>query len=124
MSPAFSGRLRYLLDNGPREKAEALVFMCPLTSRALDENEEALEAAALDIKGAADALKLGYQALVGDWRNADAVEAQRCQVARIWAAHGIPAILDGESVKLKALAEVVYRPNLVRVLAIPKDTPA
>jgi diacylglycerol kinase family enzyme len=31
---AFSGRLRYILDDGPREKAEALVFMCPIASRA------------------------------------------------------------------------------------------
>jgi diacylglycerol kinase family enzyme len=121
MGRAFSGRLRYLLDSGPREKAEALVFMCPLTSRALNEDEDFLEAAVLDIKGAADAFKLGFHALTGDWRDAPGVEAQRCQVARIWAAHGIPAILDGESVKLKALAEVVYKPDLVRVLSIPKD---
>ena len=38
---AFSGRLRYTLDGGPREKAEALMFMCPLTSRALDNDADA-----------------------------------------------------------------------------------
>ncbi|HEY8573913.1 diacylglycerol/lipid kinase family protein [Phenylobacterium sp.] len=121
MRRAFSGRLRYNLDAGPREKAEALVFMCPVTSRALAEEEQALEAAALDIKGARDAFELGFHALKGDWRDAPAVETQRCQVARIWAAQGVPAILDGESVQLKSLAEVVYKPDLVRVLAIPKD---
>jgi diacylglycerol kinase family enzyme len=118
---AFTGRLRYVLDDGPRSKAEALTFLCPLTSRALNNDDEMLEAAALDVKGAADAFSLGWHALIGDWRDAPAVEAERCTSARIWAAQGIPAILDGESVKLKSLAEVTYQKNLVRVLAIPKD---
>lgn len=118
---AFSGRLRYLIDDGPREKAEALIFMCPLTSRVLSNDEEALEAAALDVKGAADAFRLGFHALTGDWRDAPGVETQRCRIARIWAAQGIPAILDGESVRLKTLAEVRWHPDLVRVLSLPKD---
>jgi diacylglycerol kinase family enzyme len=118
---AFSGRLRYTIDGGPREKAEALTFMCPLVSRALNEDEQTLEAAALDLKGATDAFRLGFHALTGDWRNDPNVEVEKCKVARIWAAHGIPAILDGESVRLKSLAEVRYNPKLVRVLGIPKD---
>jgi diacylglycerol kinase family enzyme len=121
LSRAFTGRLRYTLDGGQREKAEALIFMCPLTSRALNNEEETLEAAVLDVKGAADAFRLGFHALTGDWRDAPGVETQRCTVARIWAAQGIPAILDGESVRLKNLAEVRWRPDLVRVLSIPKD---
>lgn len=121
---AFSGRLRYNLDGGPREKAEALAFMCPLASSALDDDEAALEAAALDVKGAADAFRLGFHALTGDWRNDPAVEVQRCRIARVWSAHGIPAILDGESIRLKSLAEVTYAPALARVLAVPKDAVA
>jgi diacylglycerol kinase family enzyme len=118
---AFSGRLRYSLDNGDREKAEALTFMCPLASRALAEDEQVLEAAALDLNGAMDAFRLGFHALTGDWRDDPNVLVEKCRLARIWAADGIPAILDGESVRLSSLAEVRYRPDLVRVLAIPKD---
>jgi diacylglycerol kinase family enzyme len=118
---AFSGRLRYSLDGGAREKAQALVFMCPLTSRALAEEEQTLEAASLDLKGATDAFRLGFHALTGDWRDDPNVDARRCRVARVWAAQGIPAILDGEAVRLKALAEVTWRPDLVRVLGVPKD---
>jgi diacylglycerol kinase family enzyme len=114
---AFSGRLRYNLDNGPREKAEALIFMCPLTSSAMSDDESALEAAALDVKGAADAFRLGLHALIGDWRTAPSVDVERCQVARVWAAGGIPALLDGETVRLKALAEIRYIPKIARVLA-------
>ena len=120
MRRAFEGRLRYSLDGGAREKGEALIVMCPLTSKALASDENALEAAALDLHGAADAFRMGLHALAGDWRDAPNVVVERCQVARVWAARGIPAILDGETVQLKTLAEIRYRPNLCRVLAIPK----
>lgn len=118
---AFSGRLRYALDGGARAKAEALVFLCPHVSRALPDEAPALEAAALDLQGAADAFRLGFQALVGDWRDAPAVETAPCQLARVWAASAIPALLDGEMVRLSTSAEVAYRPAVARVLAPPKD---
>ena len=120
MRRAFEGRLRYSLDGGAREKGEALIVMCPLTSKALASDENALEAAALDLHGAADAFRMDLHALAGDWRDAPNVVVERCQVARVWTARGIPAILDGETVQLKTLAEIRYRPNLCRVLAIPK----
>jgi diacylglycerol kinase family enzyme len=118
---AFSGRLRYILDAGPREKAEALIFMCPLTSRVMNNDEAALEAAALDVKDTAAAFRLGFHAVTGDWRDAPGVEMNKCRIARVWAAHGIPATLDGEPVRLKTLAEVRYTPKVARILAIPKD---
>jgi diacylglycerol kinase family enzyme len=121
MRRAFSGRLRYTLDGGEREKAEALILMCPLTSAALDSDDNALEAAALDLHGAADVFRVGLHALAGDWRAAPGVAATRCQVARVWASRGIPAILDGETVQLKSLAEVRYIRKVARILAIPKD---
>ena len=122
MRRAFSGRLRYNLDDGPREKAEALIFMCPLTSRALDNDADTLEAAALDVTSAADAFNLGFHALTGDWRDAPAVEVEHCKVARVWSPHGVPAILDGETVRLGPLSEIRYTPKLARILAIPKDS--
>ncbi|MDB5445017.1 MAG: hypothetical protein JWQ97_334 [Phenylobacterium sp.] len=121
LARAFAGRLRYALDGGPRHKAAALSFLCPSISRALDEAAPALEAAALDLKGAADVVSLGFHALVGDWRNAPAVAASPCQLARVWAAEGIPAILDGEAVRLKTAAEVRYKPDVVKVLRLPRE---
>ena len=121
MGRAFSGRLRYILDNGPREKAEALIFMCPLTSSALSEDDDALEAAGVDVQNAAEAIRLGFHALTGDWRTAPNVEVERCRVARVWAANSIPALVDGELVRLKPLSEVRYIPKLARVLALPRE---
>ncbi|HEY0435144.1 MAG TPA: diacylglycerol kinase family protein [Phenylobacterium sp.] len=121
MRRAFSGRLRYQLEGGERSKAEALVCMCPLTSRAMPDDVPALEAAALDVNGAADIFRLGIHAVTGDWRDAPNVVVQPCQSARIWASRNVPAILDGEPVTLKTQAVVRYRPNIARILAAPKD---
>lgn len=118
---AFKGRLRYTLDAGEREKAEALVFMCPLISRAMADDEQALEASAMDPAGAIEAFRLGVSAMLGDWRADPAVNVSHCKLARVWAASGIPALLDGESVRLGPLAEVRFRPGVGRVLMTPKD---
>lgn len=118
---AFSGRLRYALDDAPRAKAAALSFLCPSISRAMDEDTPALEAAILDLQTLRDVVALGFHALTGEWRNAPAVEAVACRRARIWAAEGIPALLDGESVRLKSSTTVRYRPDLVRVLGLARE---
>lgn len=119
---AFSGRLRYAVDAGPREKAEALVFMCPYVSRAMPDEAPALEAIALDVRGAGDAFRLGVNALVRDWRDDPAVEARPCRSARVWASKGIPALLDGELHRLGATAQVSWRPAAARVLALPRNS--
>lgn len=120
---AFSARLRYIIDDGPREKGEAVVFMCPTASRRLSDDDQALEAAGLDLHGALEAVRLGLTAAVGDWRDDPAVDLARCRQARIWAATGIPALLDGESVQLGPLAEVSFLPQVARIYA-PPDEPA
>jgi diacylglycerol kinase family enzyme len=122
MRHTFQGRLRFMLDGAPREKAESLVFMCPLTSKVMDSDEPALEASALDMKGAGDLVRLGFHALLGDWRDAPGVEVKHCQRARVWARQCIPAVLDGEPVQLQTITDVHYQARVARVLAIPKDS--
>ena len=48
---------------------------------ALTDEEQVLEAAALDLKGVADVVRLGLNALVRDWRDDPAVASRRCGVA-------------------------------------------
>lgn len=121
MRRAFSGRLRYSLDGAPREKAEALIFTCPQVSRMMSDEDRALEAAVLDLRGAADAFRLGVNALLRDWRDDPAVITRPCRTARTWGAGGIPALLDGELVRLHPAAEVTFRPKIAKVLALPKN---
>lgn len=118
-SRAFSGRLRYMTSEAGRNKAEALTFMCPLVSRGLDAHADLLEVAALDPSGAVEAFRLGLNALVGDWRDDPAVQVAHAETTRVWASRRIPALLDGESVTLRSLAEVRYVKSMVRVLGLP-----
>ncbi len=117
---AFSGRLRYVTADLGRNKAEALTFMCPLVSRGMDADADLLEVAALDPSGAAEALRLGLHALVGDWRDDPAVHVSHAATTRVWAARRIPALLDGESVTLRSLTEVRYVKEMVRVYGLPE----
>lgn len=118
---AFTGRLRYQIDNGVRERAEALVLMCPIASKVLHSEDPVLEAAALNVTGAAEVLRLGINALVRDWRVDPAVENRPCRTARIWSPQGIPAVLDGEAVMLPPSTGVRFDPKLVRVLTPPEE---
>ena len=114
---AFSGRLRYALDDGPRGKAEALAFLCPLASTALADEAQSLEAAIIDPQTVGEAARIGFKALVDDWRNDPAVRAGPCRRARVWAASRVPAVLDGEPVWLATNAAVDWRPQVARLLA-------
>lgn len=118
---AFSGRLRYALDDGPRGKAEALAFLCPLASAALDDGAQNLEAAVIDPQTVGEAARIGFKALVDDWRNDPAVSAGPCRQARVWAASRVPAVLDGEPVWLASNATVDWRPQVARLLAPPPE---
>jgi|KBSSwiStaDraftv2_1062776.scaffolds.fasta_scaffold82485_2 diacylglycerol kinase family enzyme len=118
---SFSSRLRYTLDGGAQNKAEALLFMCPIASRAVSSDARALEVAGFSPSGAVEAGRLGFHAMFGDWRNDPAVEVELCRSAHIWSRRSIPALLDGELVRLESLAEVRFEPEVVRVLAAPKD---
>ena len=95
--------------------------MCPIASRVLHAEEPVLEAAALNITGAAEIVRLGLNALVRDWRADPAVENRPCRNARIWSAHRIPAVLDGEAVLLPNLAEIHFDPHVCRVLTPPRE---
>jgi diacylglycerol kinase family enzyme len=118
---AFTGRLRYELDTQTRGKAEALLLLCPIASKVMDSEDRALEAAALNVRGAGEVVRLGINALVGDWREDPAVENLPCRRARVWSARAIPAILDGETVRLKGFTEITFEPAVCRLLAPPKE---
>ena len=118
---AFTGRLRYSLDGAPREKAEALVLMCPIASKVMRDEAPALEAAALNPQGAAEVLRLGLNAIVRDWRVDPSVEDRPCRRARVWSARHIPALLDGESAMLPPTSEIYFDPRICRVLALPRE---
>lgn len=113
---AFSSRLRYTLDGRPKGKAEALSLLCPLVSAELDAEEQALEAAALDPANALDIFRLGVKTVTGDWRDDPSVVVGRCRIGKAWAGGRIPAILDGEPVRLGDTVSIRFRPKAFRAL--------
>ena len=113
---AFSSRLRYVLDGRPKGKTEALSLMCPLVSMELDADEQALEAAALNPSNALDLFRLGVNTVTGNWRNDPSVIVGRCRVGKVWAGGRIPAILDGEPIRLDDTVSIRFRPKAFRAL--------
>jgi diacylglycerol kinase family enzyme len=119
LARAFAGSLEYELDGGSRGRAEALALLCPLVSRR-PVDDMALEAAALDLRNAATAFRLGLNALASDWRNDPAVAVCSATEARAWARGSIPAILDGEPRRLPSEVSISFRPKAFRALAPPR----
>ena len=105
---------------GQEGSAEAVAIVCPLVSRILDEHDACLEAAAIDTKNAGDALRLGFHALMDDWRLDPAVTRAKITSATISGHGGLPVILDGERVKMGRDAEVRFLPLAFRALAPAK----
>lgn len=119
---AFGGRLRYALDGGPGRRAEAVALITPLVSKALD-GERGLEAAAMSPEGAADAFRLAAHALFDDWRHDPAVATQTVRKVTLKARSRIPAVVDGEPMRLGAEAVATFRLNAFRALAPRLDHP-
>jgi diacylglycerol kinase family enzyme len=118
----FSKQVKYSFDGSPAEKAEAVALLCPLVSKKLTE-QKALEAAAINPKGAVDAFKLGVRTLLAnagaDWRRDPNVTTACIQSGRAWASGSLPAILDGEPAKLHKVCDITFKPKAFRVLAPP-----
>ena len=93
--------------------------MCPIASRVMADDDQALEAAIIDPQGLAQAARIGLSAMVADWRNDPSVTSLTCRTAGVWAAGRIPAVLDGEPARLPSTARIEWRPKVARILAPP-----
>ncbi|WP_292025700.1 diacylglycerol/lipid kinase family protein [Brevundimonas sp. UBA2416] len=113
---AFSGRLRFSLDGRADRRAEALVLISPMISKAMDEHT-GLEAAAMNPADALQAFRLAAHAVFDDWRQDPAVTTKAIQHATIRARSRIPAVIDGEPALLRHEAKVRFIRTAFRALA-------
>ncbi len=113
---AFTGRLRFSLDGRAERRAEALVLISPMISKAMDEHT-GLEAAAMNPADALQAFRLAAHAVFDDWRQDPAVATKAIQYAAIRARSRIPAVIDGEPALLRHEARVRFIPVAFRALA-------
>jgi len=113
---AFSGRLRFSLDGRPDRRAEALVLISPMISKAMDEHT-GLEAASMNPSDALQAFRLAAHAVFDDWRQDPAVTTKAIQQATVRARSRIPAVIDGEPALLRHEARVRFIRTAFRALA-------
>lgn len=113
---AFTGQMRFTLDDRPARRAEALVLISPMISRAMDE-DIGLEAAAMDPADAAQAFRLAAHAVLDDWRQDPAVTTRATRRVELRARSRIPAVVDGEPMLLHHQARVHFIPKAFRALA-------
>jgi diacylglycerol kinase family enzyme len=113
---AFTGRMRFSLDGRPDRRAEALVLISPMISKAMDEHT-GLEAAAMNPADALQAFRLAAHAVFDDWRQDPAVTTKAIQQATVRARSRIPAVIDGEPALLRHEAKVRFIRTAFRALA-------
>jgi|SRR5579859_718751 len=114
---AFLAHLRYKFDAAEIGRGLVVGFICPTISRALDDDEEALEAAVLDLRDTKAGVRLVLNNLIGDWRNDPGVTVRPCRRAWTSARDPIPAMLDGEFFRFGRRVETSFRACAFRALA-------
>ncbi len=112
---AFSGRMRFSLDGQPDRRAEALVLISPMISRAMEE-KSGLEAAVMNPSDAAQAFRLAAHAVLDDWRQDPAVTTRATRKVIMRARSRIPAVIDGEPILLRHEARVRFIPKAFQAL--------
>lgn len=120
---AFQARLRYACDGAEVGRGQAIAFICPTISRALEPDEGALEAAVLDLQDTRAGVRLALNHLLADWRDDPDVTVRRCVRGRAWAGHRIPAMLDGEFFRFGREVEASFWPQAFRALAPAAASP-
>ncbi|HEY1414959.1 MAG TPA: diacylglycerol kinase family lipid kinase, partial [Caulobacteraceae bacterium] len=92
-------------------------LICPTVSRALDGEDEALEAAVLDLRDTRAGVRLILNHVFGDWREDPDVTVRPSVSARAWARDPIPGMLDGEFFRFGRQVEIRFRARAFRALA-------
>ena len=115
---AFAGGLRYGADRHAECAGEALMLICPLISKAMNE-ECALELVGMDVHTAREAVRLAFTGLIGSWRRDPAVSVDLIQHGWASMRKSIPSILDGETQRLPPRAEFEFVPCAFRALSPP-----
>lgn len=96
--------------------ADAVAVICPLISQAMDGDEAALEAVALDPGTAAGLFGLAFHAAFDGWRNDPSVTRAKVKCVDVRAHGEIPVILDGEKIEIDREVKITFLPLAFRAL--------
>ena len=112
----FESKVRYFISGQKKGEAEAVAVICPLISEEMSDSEQALEAAAIEVKNVAEAIGLLTVAAFGKWRDNRNIVLTKTNQVRVQSSKDIPGILDGEKVNLGRSAEINFVSKAVTVL--------
>lgn len=104
-------RLRYQMGDTLRGEAEAVAVICPLVSRSLTQNDQVLEAVALDPETASEAFRLALHAMFDNWRFDPAVALAKVTTVTLTGHGRIPVILDGEIMNMGRAVTIRFHPT-------------
>ena len=116
----FEAKIQYLISGEMKGEAEAVALICPLISEQMSDSEQALEAAVVDVKSAAEVIGLLSTATFGKWRDHRNIVLAKTKRVSVQSSKDIPATLDGEIVSLGTSAEINFVSRALTVLVPAK----
>ena len=116
----FEAKVQYLISGGAKGETEGVALICPLISEEMSDSEQALEAAIIDVKSAAEVIGLATTAAFGKWRDDRNILLTKTKRVKVQSTKEIPATLDGENVNLGRSAEIDFVCRALTVLVPAK----
>jgi diacylglycerol kinase family enzyme len=108
--------LDYDFGGGSTGSADAVVVICPAIAKDMNPDEPTLEAAAVDPETAAALFGLAFHAAFDGWRNDASVSLAKVKTLCVTGHGEVPAILDGETVRLGRTVDLSFLPVAFRAL--------
>lgn len=112
----LSLRITYSFSDTDSGETDAISVICPLISDVMNDSEQSLEAAAIEVASAGGVLELASTAAFGKWRESARVTTVKTRTIHVSADENIPLILDGETMDLGKEIEIVFVPKAFRAL--------
>ena len=116
----FNNKVQYSISPEISGEAEVVAVICPLVSETMSDSEQSLEAAAINVKNAAELLGLATAAAFGKWRDDRSVTLSKTDRVGVQSSGDIPLFLDGERVKAHDHAEIIFAPKAIDVIVPAK----
>lgn len=111
LNRALEHKLSYKISETLEGEADAISFICPLTSKILAAEAPVLEMINLSVGSLTGVLKLASAAAFSEWRKAEEVVSINVTETTISCDSDISAVLDGEIVNLSTTASVSLAPE-------------
>ncbi|MBP7741137.1 MAG: NAD(+)/NADH kinase [Candidatus Pacebacteria bacterium] len=112
----FTMKVKYQFSDTEKGETDAVSVICPLISEVLPDSEHTLEAAAISVESATEALGLASTAAFGTWRDDRRVSIVKTKRVSVSCDQDIPLILDGETTHAGTSVDITFLPEAFKAL--------